>query len=364
MSGQKPPPFDVFPIPRMRSKLASGLKIVNEAVVKSDDPIRFIQNVVATMFETMMEEGIDIREKQWDESKLVSVHDWSCMVVALAHYGGAEQPEQRIRDAVDIEVTIETSKSMGRSPSPLPPTPVRGRNVEAEKKQVAEDRRQDALLEYMKTQSSQREKNEEVTSSEDETETRSVNNMSKRPFKNKAVMWSPEVWGQYLTDDRSKMMWADQLKEMFVDNKELKSHPVLKGQAELMVRQFEQLMDVAISGGTVDHETTIDAAEALLTQLQSLTIHATYGKETADSYRDLKDMHAIPKAERMARKEAVRMTGAKPKMKENISQAQQRGQGKLGQERQDKREWIPPDIWKKMSPDERARSHRKGEKQN
>eukprot|EP00759_Apiculatamorpha_spiralis_P012384 PhF_6_TR19437/c0_g1_i1/m.28430 len=339
-------PFLQFPLPRLRSSIAFGLEVIEQVLKGQSTNTALMKDIVMTMFEQLREEGADVGVLQnLDQSFLRTTHDWASLIVAMAFYADASRrhAENRLREALSTEMTIRRSMSAGRSPSPKPPV---------ENHPVVVPERQAELQKYIKGQSSQREKNEFETSSSEEDE--ETPDDSELDFSNQALLWNPAAWHLHLTDEVSLTTWKKQLRENFVECREIKDHPFLKAQAETTLTQLEELVRITAGAGILDREKSVKAIENMLTHLHSLIMHATDGREAAEQYKKIKKQAALPKAERMARKEAIRTAPSAPK-KSNQSGSISNTKTTNPKLNGDKL-WVPQDRWKRMTKEEREKS--------
>eukprot|EP00759_Apiculatamorpha_spiralis_P004664 PhF_6_TR12834/c0_g1_i1/m.20188 len=165
-----------------------------------------------------------------------------CMTaIAMAFYGDATRrhAEGRLREALLTELTIQKSMSAGRSPSPVPPRLDERPSVLFERKPP-----ENKLQQYVKSQSAQREKNGDETSSSGMDE--EGHEEEDLDFTNQALIWNPAIWHMHLTDEAALTTWQKQLTEVFVNCRELKEHPVLKAQAEVSMALLEELARITV----------------------------------------------------------------------------------------------------------------------
>ena len=303
-------PLQTFLLPRSRIQQA---KVVN-ACPEDTEPKDYLMVILGLLIEEKT--GKKLQEFAW-ENICENIEELS----NVAFHDGMS-PSQAIinaTEAITTYMTIRRQRSTSRrsttnSPpiqAPMTPEHLKEmvRNVVKEETASTKGRKAtkptDSLVEYVRF--SKNESSEEASETSSSMTSQKPIETLKNPFKELSILWEPTTWGMYLETPQQLQEWSITMREMFVNTTTLKEHQFIKNTNEQTLLQFESFIQLALTTGTIAHDRTIRTIENTLTQMQSMIMHATNGKDTAEEYRALKSLALLPKRERMVRKEAIRM---------------------------------------------------------
>jgi hypothetical protein len=350
----------VFPLPRTRIMLANAVRIVLDSSPEEVEILDYLTMICSLLVEEKVGQKLEEFDCQLMHN---NVEEWSNLAACIAFHKGAspKAAAECLHEAIRAYGTIFRQKSASRtstSPSAQQPqmTPEAVRQlvrnaVREETASVQGRKTTKPLVDYVRL--SKNEDSEEVSeaSSENEASVRSATPL-KHPFKEQGVIWTPVTWQNYLYDSTQLAEWSQAMREQFVTTPELKDHPVLRAQNEATLAQFESYIQLAVSTEALNNEVTIQGAEKTLTQLQSTILFATHGKDISEQYKALKSMSALPKVERMVRKEAIRI-GKQQAPKYTQPQA---GKKQPTPTQTQANGWhVPAEQWQKMSAEEKKK---------